>query len=186
MKTLKEIYNNYQTPVGDGDKGTLHTYIPIYQEMLEKYRKNCNFIEIGVSLGYSMKMWIDYFENSKLIGIEKYPQLGNINCMINELMNNPKCEIWIDDATQEPILERIGDLMLDVIIDDGSHNLSDQIKSFLLLKPKMKKDGIYIIEDIENISQSKTIFESLHSNCQIIDNRHIKGRYDDVLVIYRF
>jgi hypothetical protein len=106
--------------------------------------------------------------------------------MINELMNNPKCEIWIDDATQEPILERIGDLMLDVIIDDGSHNLSDQIKSFLLLKPKMKKDGIYIIEDIENISQSKTIFESLHSNCQIIDNRHIKGRYDDVLVIYRF
>lgn len=186
MKTLQEIYENYQTPVGDGDKGTLHSYIPIYDRILSNYRENSNFIEIGVSLGYSMKMWIDYFNNSKIIGIEKYPQFQNPKCMINELLNNPKCEIWLDDATHENILEKIGNLELDVIIDDGSHNLSDQIKSFLLLKSKMKKNGIYIIEDIENISNSRVTFESLHSNCEIIDNRNIKGRYDDVLVIYRF
>jgi hypothetical protein len=29
-------------------------------------------------------------------------------------------------------------------------------------------------------------FKSLHDNCEIMDLRHIKGRYDDVLIIYRF
>jgi spermidine synthase len=186
MKSLQEIYENYSTPVGDGDKGTLHSYIPIYSELLEKYRKNSNFLEIGVSLGYSMKMWIDYFIESEIIGIELNPQYSNPNCMIKELMEDSRCEIWIADATSDEIIDKIDNRLFDVIIDDGSHMLQDQIKSFLLLKSKMKEGGIYIIEDIENISNSSDVFYSLHNNCEIIDNRHIKGRHDDVLVIYRF
>ena len=42
------------------------------------------------------------------------------------------------------------------------------------------------IEDVVNIESVADDFKSLHSNCEIIDNRHIKGRYDDVLVVYRF
>lgn len=186
MKSLEEIYQSYQTPVGDGDKGTLHTYIPVYQQLLDKYRDSCNFIEIGVSLGYSMKMWMEYFTNSRLIGIEKDPQLNNPACMIDELMNDPRCEIWIEDGTSQNVVNRLGDTMIDVVIDDGSHHAEDQIKSFLMLKDKMREGGIYIIEDIDNINLTKLIFESLHSNCEVIDNRHLKGRYDDVLVIYRF
>jgi hypothetical protein len=186
MKSLEEIYKNYSTPVGDGDKGTLHSYIPIYSSILEEYRNGVNFLEIGVSLGYSMKMWIQYFTNSEIIGIEKYPQFNNPNCMIEELMNNQKCKIWIDDATDEKILERLNDIELDVVIDDGSHKLQDQIKSFSILRSKMKKGGIYIIEDIENIDIDRDKFIKLHDNCEIIDNRKVKNRWDDVIVIFRF
>ena len=186
MKSLEEIYQNHSTPVGDGDKGTLHSYIPIYSSILENYRSDISFLEIGVSLGYSIKMWMEYFTNSQIIGVEKYPQYNNPNCMIGELMNDSKCQIWIDDATDEKIFDNIKETKFDVIIDDGSHQLKDQIKSFLLLKSTMKKGGIYIIEDVVNIDNSRESFESLHSNCEIIDNRTVKGRYDDVLIIYRF
>jgi uncharacterized protein YutD len=50
----------------------------------------------------------------------------------------------------------------------------------------MKPNGLYVIEDIDNIDQMKSTFETLHNNIEIIDNRHIKGRYDDVLVVYKF
>lgn len=186
MKSLTEIYPYFSTDVGDGDKGTLHTYIPIYSEILEKYRNKSVVFEIGVSLGYSIKMWMEYFTDSRIIGIELYPQFNNPRCMISELMEDKRCEIWIDDATNENILNKIGDTKIDVVIDDGSHHLNDQIKSFNLLKDKMNVGGVYIIEDIEDIQSSRNVFLGLHDNCEIIDNRHINSRYDDVLVIYRF
>ena len=37
----------------------------------------------------------------------------------------------------------------DVIIDDGSHKPSDQIKSFEILWPMLSDGGLYIIEDVQ-------------------------------------
>ena len=50
----------------------------------------------------------------------------------------------------------------------------------------MNKGGIFIIEDVVNIDQTKDIFLTIHNNVEIIDNRHIKYRHDDVLVVYKF
>ena len=50
----------------------------------------------------------------------------------------------------------------------------------------MKHNGIYIIEDVNNIDQTKNRLSELHDNVNIIDNRHIKNRIDDVLVVYKF
>jgi len=186
MKTLEEIYSNYSYPVGDGDKGTLHSYIDMYSYLLEKYREGSTFLEIGVSWGYSMQMWMDYFINSTIIGVEKSPQYTNPNCLIETLMQDERCKILIDDATDESILDRLPDLYFDVIIDDGSHEIQDQVNSFNIFKSRMKPGSIYIIEDIDDLYSTEGILRSLHHNCQIIDNRGLKGRYDDVLVIYRF
>ncbi len=84
------------------------------------------------------------------------------------------------------MLDYIGNYKFDIIIDDGSHILQDQIKTFHLLKKLMKKNGIYVIEDVNNIDTVKDEFLKLHTNCKIIDLRHIKNRYDDVLVVYQF
>jgi hypothetical protein len=73
-----------------------------------------------------------------------------------------------------------------VVIDDASHMADDQEKTFRVVKPFMAKGGIYIIEDILAIDHERKRFGSLHSNCEIIDLRHKKGRFDDVLVVYRF
>lgn len=129
---------------------------------------------------------MDYFTDSTIIGVEKYPQYDNPNCLIETIKKDRRCNIIIDDATNESFLINLGEIMFDVVIDDGSHDINDQIKSFNIFRQRMKAGSIYIIEDINNIDSSKNILKELHTNCQIIDNRKIKGRYDDVLVIYRF
>jgi hypothetical protein len=102
------------------------------------------------------------------------------------MINDEKFNIFIADATQKQFLNLIEDLTFDIIIDDGSHLIRDQISSFLLLRNKIKSGGLYIIEDVDNIDSNRNIFENLHDNVEIIDNRHIKNRFDDVLIIYKF
>ena len=70
----------------------------------------------------------------------------------------------------------------DVVIDDGSHNIEDQVKTHYILKDYMAEGSIYIIEDIQDIDAKKHLFWE----GEIIDRRHIKNRYDDILVIYRY
>jgi hypothetical protein len=51
----------------------------------------------------------------------------------------------------------------------------------------MNPNGIYIIEDVANIDTVRSLFEDLdkEKTITVIDNRNLKGRYDDVLVIIK-
>jgi len=180
MKSLNEIYKNYQSPEGHGDKGTAHTYINEYEKLLGPYRENSTVLEIGICQGESLKMWNEYFINSTVYGIDITDHY------IKDLIKENKYNIIIGNATYEEILNNFHDLKFDVVIDDGSHLNNDQINSFNIFKNKMKNGGIYIIEDVNNIDNTKERYESLHNNIEIIDNRHIKNRVDDVLIIYKF
>jgi len=184
MKSLIEIYDSNKeltNNTGGGDKGTIHSYLSHYDELLTPYRNNSTFLEIGIWNGQSIRMWDEYFINSIVVGVEI------LENRTGGLHTNPNFNVMVADATKLEFLDRIKDLSFDVIIDDGSHYLHEQILSFNLLKDKMNKGGIYIIEDIKNIDYSRHYFEgSLHHNCEIRDLRAEKNRKDDVLVIYRF
>lgn len=181
MRTLNEIYEKYSSPEGHGDKGTAHTYIDEYSRILEPYRNNITFLEIGLFFGESIQMWSEYFNNSKIYGVDITSK------HLKDLLNHKDFEIIIGDATNQDILSSFPqDIMFDVVIDDGSHKLSDQIKTFNILKDKIKRGGLYIVEDVLSIDNTKDQFMELHGNCEIIDNRDKKNRHDDVLVIYRF
>ena len=69
MKSLNEIYINYQFPEGHGDKGTAHTYIDEYEKLLSGRRDSITILEIGVRYGHSIRMWNEYFINSNIVGI---------------------------------------------------------------------------------------------------------------------
>jgi len=181
MKTLQEIYQNYTSPDGNGDKGTAHTYIDVYEKVLAPYRKDGNIFEIGISLGYSIKMWGEYFINGKIVGADI-----TLFDEAKPLLENPRYQLIYQDATKPEILPYLEGMKFDVIIDDGSHMFNDQVDSFNLLKSFVKPGGVYIIEDVLDIENTTEKFKSLHSNCEIIDNRNLKGRYDDILIIYRF
>lgn len=181
MKKLKEIYEKYTTPDGNGDKGTAHSYINEYAKLLEPYRHDGSLLEIGISWGLSMRMWREYFTNGIVAGVDI-----NIHTNCEDLLTNPDYKIFKCDATKPEFLEKLNGLKFDTIIDDGSHHFEDQITSFNLLKNSIKPGGIYIIEDVVNIDANRESFETIHTNCTIIDNRSIKNRYDDVLIIYKF
>jgi 23S rRNA U2552 (ribose-2'-O)-methylase RlmE/FtsJ len=173
MKTLKEIYNNFNTvsPVDGGDKGTIHSYIDEYYEVaLAPYRESAlKVLEIGINQGHSLMMWKEYFSNAEIIGVDLLLPTTDTGCrMIKGDATDPNTFVNIDN--------------IDVIIDDGSHLFKHQIKSFNLLFSKLNKGGIYIIEDIKNIDACKEAFLSLHPTAKIFDFRTIKNRSDDIIV----
>lgn len=180
MKTLQEIYKNYTTPDGNGDKGTAHSYIEVYEEILKPYRNGCSFMEIGVSQGLSMEMWADYFENSNLIG-------SDIKCQSDEIRNNKRYKFIESDATKPDFINKIGDTKFDVIIDDGSHKKEDQINSYNLLKDRLNEGGIYVIEDVLDLDKVRDEFLNLDKDkkIDILDRRKIKNRNDDVLIVIK-
>lgn len=176
MKNLNEIYQKYQMADCGGDKGTAHSYMPIYEKFFQNKRSNISLLEIGVYQGHSLKMWEEYFDDSEITGIDI--NLKQMKFPIGELQLH-QC-----DATDTSKLQILfNDKKFNYIIDDGSHLLRHQLKSFEILFPYLKDGGVYFIEDVLDIDNSKHLFEKLHANVQIMDFRSQKGRHDDVLIV---
>ncbi len=182
MNTLSEIYEKYKgdgSGAGqDGDKGNVHSYVPIYEEKLAPYRLTTkNILEIGVSAGLSMRMWEKYFPSAYIFGIDNNP-----SCQKSE---TPRTTIIIADSTN-PISTLWGHTF-DVIIDDGSHYPSDQIRTFENLFTYLNPNGVYFIEDVSGIEEVTRTISTNTKDIQILvhDFRKNKGRHDDVLIEIR-
>jgi len=177
VKTLQEIYPNFQDADGWGDKGTAHSYIDVYAEHLTK-RFGINFLEIGVQRGHSIAMWQDYFVESQVHGIDV--TLSNI--IFDNLENVSVC----DATAQEQVDSCFKGKSFDYIIDDGSHRVADQIKSLEILYCYLKDLGQYFIEDVDGDSSLISIQNYLQQNnmsYKVYDLRSIKNRYDDILIV---
>lgn len=178
MQTLQEVYENYSAPEGWGDKGTLHSYIDLYQEHMTR-RSGISILEIGVSHGHSIAMWQDYFKNSRVYGIDI-----TLDKIMFDLGN-----VYVGDATSKTVIDDFfKKVKFDYVVDDGSHVIEDQIASFDALAPKMKKGGKYFIEDVNGDKAINRIVSHLSDNgydFEVFDLRHIKGRYDDVVIMVR-
>ena len=142
MKTLFELYENHHGK--SSDKWTI--YLETYHETLSHLQsKEINFLEIGVQNGGSLEIWSKYFSNAKNI----------IGCDIDVLCSlltydNKNVSVVIGDASTDEVKQQVTAIAprFNVIIDDGSHDSSDIIKSFLLYFPLIEDNGYYIIEDL--------------------------------------
>lgn len=186
METLAQIYERNRTPddkeYGCGDKGTIHSYIPEYERLLAPYRRpGVTLMEIGLALGHSLAMWREYLpEGATVIGVEPV-------IVFDRGPHEAVGTILIEcDGTKPELLAKLNGRKLDVVIDDASHMTNDQIASFNLLKPAMNPGGLYVIEDILALEVEYLRYRALHPKLEIIDNRRVKGRFDDVLLVYRF
>lgn len=181
--TLQKIYEKYglEGDVGHADKGNLHSYIPVYEELLKPYRESGTILEIGLAFGHSLRMWEEYFGN------EAHIYGADIKVVFDTSdFKSPRTTVLEADATQPDLLNKIGDATFDVIIDDGSHVPSDQIATFNLLRDRMNSGGVYIVEDILDVGGVYSSLKSIHSDCDLIDLRNVKNRFDDALIVLRF
>lgn len=176
MKSLQEIYEKYSDWTG-GDKGTNHSYIDVYEKEMLK-TKNISLLEIGVQFGHSIKMWQEYFENS---------WVGGIDITLQYLAFEGLDNVYLCDGTDKDKISKIlKNKKFDYIIDDASHTLEDQIKSFDIFYPRLKKGGKFFIEDIasdNNLRKIKSHLSSQNIEYKIYDLRYIKNRFDDIMIV---
>lgn len=194
MKSLAEIYA--AIPIWkDGykycDKGDVHSYIEVYESLFAPYRRpGTTLLEIGLFHGASMRMFEGYFAEGDVWGIDASDQphggMANLRPMIAEGTHN----IIIGDATDPCSLSDwdspgMPPLSFDIIIDDAAHNLSQQLALYAAHRRRLRPGGLYIIEDIENLDRDRAIFAAIDPSrrVEILDRRHVKGRFDDVLLV---
>jgi hypothetical protein len=119
-------------------------YFPIYEKHFQRYvNRPLLVFEIGVQNGGSAEMWRKYFgPYAQIIGIDIDP--------ICKQMESDQIEIRIGDQSDEnflaSLIEEFGSP--DVVIDDGSHVMSDLSRTFHYLYPLTRSDGVYFVEDL--------------------------------------
>ena len=133
-----------------------HNYTPDYHKILNEYRNEwTNILEIGIGYydlmvkvvgvnyakGASLRMWREYFPNAHITGCDINPE-----CMFEEERITTLICDQNDKKSLVNMIEKVGTPQF--IIDDGSHYIRHQEKSFEVLWKYLENGGIYIIEDI--------------------------------------
>ena len=136
---LKEYWLN-----NTGKKITKWThYFPVYEKHFKPLTdKPIKVLEIGILNGGSLQMWRKYFHpDSVIVGIDIDP-----DCKVHE---EDDVHVRIGDQSDPEFLQSLIDEFgkFDLVIDDGSHQVSHVNKTFQFLYPKIHNTGIYLIED---------------------------------------
>lgn len=179
--SLEELVDNSRT-----DKNTTHSYLPLYQTLLEKKRESArNVLEVGIYNGGSIKLWHDFFSNATVYGLDimsesqVWPELKNKERIKIHASNNA----YDTDFFKREFLDK--NIKCDFMLDDGPHTLDSMIKFIQLYSQIMTDDGILIIEDVQSwdwIDILKLITpEHLKPFIKTYDLRPNKGRYDDIV-----
>jgi len=142
LPTLREIFEAHDR-LGS-DKWT--TYFGAYDDHFARFRERpITLLEIGIQNGGSLEIWAKYFANATRI----------VGCDIDEkcrdlTFEDPRISVVIGDANSANSYQAVTSdvAAFDIVVDDGSHLVSDVIQSFALYFPKVKPGGVYVIEDL--------------------------------------
>jgi len=152
-----------------------HAYTPFYYELLKNRRQSVKkILELGIgktrrnthqpetvyglvvqpylNRGASLYMWRDFFPNALIFGADIAPET---------MFEDKRIKTYLcDERKKEDLIKLIENTGpdIDFVIDDASHHVNDQIFACQTLIPLLKKDVIYIIEDV---SHSKLICKAL-------------------------
>ncbi len=160
------------------DKNTVHSYLPLYEKLLyEKKDSASHILEIGIWKGGSIKLWHDFFSNAIIYGID-------INLQCGDYLLKDRIKVLYGDAYNDEFASKITE-KFDMILDDGPHTLESMKTMIRLYFPKLKPNGILIIEDVQKFEWlddlKKEVDPTFHEKIVTYDLRANKGRYDDIV-----
>lgn len=169
-----------------------HNYTPFYYELLKSRKKSIRkVLELGIGYftvmrhveklrgsylrGASLYMWRDFFPNAQIYGADILPE----TIFEDERIKTYLCDERVKEDLVK-LIENIGS-DIDLFVDDSSHHVSDQVFTCQILMPLLKKDVIYIIEDV---SHSKALAKALDRyECWVPQISRLGG--DDQLVVVK-
>ena len=179
MIHLEDLADNTKT-----DKNTVHSYLPLYQELLKNKKDAKNILEIGIFKGGSIQLWNNFFTDAIIYGLD----IQDIDSICDEIKNNDKIKLLTSiNAYDENFFYNnfYGKIKFDFMLDDGPHSLESQIQFIKLYSQLMTDDGILIIEDVQSWDWIDTLKhavpEHLKQYIKVYDLRTNKNRWDDIV-----
>lgn len=177
-------YNSIDTKKGT-DKITSHSYNEIYDKLFSQYKDVVeNILEIGIDGGYALQAYSEYFQNAHIYGIDIADNTQSF------IKHNNNIHLCFGDAKDSSVINKFGKFY-DIIIEDASHLPEDQIQHFKDYSKFVKPGGVYIIEDVNEkyletvLNETSKYANNNEFQVQLVDLRHIKNRFDDILIIFK-
>ena len=138
--------NQYMQPIKKKNKRIdAHGYSKIYERYFEKIRNaNLNVLELGSFYGNAAGAFFYYFKNSSIYSGDICPDLFRYKSQrLKNFYINTSSEISI----KKDLLDN--QRIFNVIIEDASHTLKDQIISLFMLFKILSPKGIFICEELD-------------------------------------
>jgi len=138
--------NQYSQPMKKKNiKISAHGYSDIYEKyFFSKKQKKNNILEIGSFYGNAAAAFFYYFKNSKIYSGDIFPDLFRYN---SERLENFYIDSSREDSLNRDLLSK--NINFDIIIEDASHSLKDQIISLFMLFEKLSPEGLFIVEELD-------------------------------------
>lgn len=163
------------TNLGLTDKAAYHSYEEVYPFLLDRFvNKKCNLLEVGTALGGTLRALSELFPESNIYGIDW--DLSNLKIDIEDF---PNIQVFQSHQCDSKFLDNLP--MLDFVTEDASHVMTESIATFELLESKLNSGALYVIEDIHPDYYDAYLKDG---RFKIYDVRDIKGKLDDVVVVY--
>ena len=175
------------------DKNTVHSYLEIYEALFQQKKFTAKeVLEIGIgpvphNNGGSIRMWSMYFPYANIHACDVIP----IDHVLGSLVNHPRVHLHTSNNAYNPnfVMNTFTskNITFDILLDDGPHTLGSMITFITLYLPLLKKDGILVIEDVQDIHWINNLREVTPEEwkpfIEVYDRRNIKGRYDDIIFV---
>ena len=174
-----------------------HTYTDFYSMLLDHCKDNVlNVFECGIGTnnedvasnmtsngrpGASLRMWRDYFKNAYIYGADIDDRV---------LFEEERISTYQLDQTSKESINNLWntiDVKFDLFIDDGLHHFYAGKELYENSIEKVRKDGIYIIEDIlqQDIDSYISYFNSIDVAYSVIKLNGPDIYNDNVLIFIR-
>jgi hypothetical protein len=119
-------------------------YFPIYEQHFARFvNRPVTFVEIGCGRGGSLQLWTRYLgPHAQIVGLDVRPEC--------KAFESNRIAVRIGDQADEKFLASVVDEFgpPDVVLDDGSHIMTDLAATFGWLYPRTARDGVYMVEDL--------------------------------------
>lgn len=154
-----------------------HSYGPAYESLfpLSLDRNAARLVlEVGVADGSCLLAWREVFPNAAIVGMDIHQ---------SSKAYGERIEFHIGDQRSKTDCDRVAaNRQFDLIIEDATHWIGDNLLSLFFLWPYVAPGGVYVIEEFAvGMSVEKNI-KAMWPVAQMLDTYNQRGMRESLIV----
>lgn len=150
------------------DKDTNHSYGAVYENLFPDPEKVRLVMEVGIAHGGGVLGFRGAFPNATVVGFDKEPchgpHIGSEDANVYPLCPRPdRLEIHQGDLRNpDDLLRAVGGRKFDLIVEDATHLLDDNLAVWRTLWPgSIARGGIYLVEEFCDAHANRGLLEEM-------------------------